>query len=68
MTADKAAAARTRLTCTAHEHELAAVIVVHNQVLCIAALFGLGPRAGGFPRIWLDATATLAERDAGERG
>ena len=25
----------------AHEHELAAVAAAHNQVLCIAALFGL---------------------------
>ena len=38
-----------------------------GQVLCIAAFFGLEPRAGGSARIWLDARA-LKERDAGERG
>jgi hypothetical protein len=36
-------------------------------MLCIAALFGLEPRAGGSARIWLDVRA-LKERDAGERG
>jgi hypothetical protein len=32
-----------------------------------AAQVPLGPRAGALP-IWLDATATLKQRDAGERG
>lgn len=39
--------------CAAYERELAAVAAVHNQVLCSAALFGLGPRDGGSRRIWL---------------
>src|SRR5712692_4730613 len=29
---------------------------------------GLGPGLRGSPRIWLDATAALEERDTGERG
>ncbi len=29
---------------------------------------GLGPALSGSPRIWLDATAALKERDTGERG
>jgi hypothetical protein len=33
----------------AHERELTAVAVVHNQVLCIAALFGLEPLGPGLP-------------------
>jgi hypothetical protein len=41
----------------AQERELAAVTVMHNQVLCIAAVFGRGP--GGSPGIWLDAPTTL---------
>jgi hypothetical protein len=39
----------------------------HNQMLCIASRRSLA-RAKGSPRIWLDATATLEERDSGERG
>src|SRR5260370_3523272 len=34
----------------------------------IAAVFGLGPRAGALPGSGWDATATLKERDTGERG
>ena len=49
----------------AHEREFAAVAAVHKQVLCIAAVL---PGIPGVSSDLADATATLKERDAGERG